>query len=143
MAHQLNASCNFNSGYLICDIPNNTVKVVVKIKTMFGNHILVKDQEWRMVKYRTWGKWNQSKVKIDTKKRVPPLKIIKVRREAMESITSSSSGTWISEGEGFGYLPMCFVDPEYPRTRKGEEEQQQKGGCTKGINDGSGHPSEL
>ena len=52
MAHQLNASCNFNLGYLICDIPDNTVEVVVKIKMTFGKHSLVEDQERRTVKYR-------------------------------------------------------------------------------------------
>ena len=36
MARQLNANCNFKTGYLICDIPDNTMEVVVKIKTMFG-----------------------------------------------------------------------------------------------------------
>ena len=55
MAHQLNASCNFNLGYLICDIPDNTMQMVVKIKMTFGKHTLVEDQEQRMVKYRPWG----------------------------------------------------------------------------------------
>ena len=72
---KLNATCNFNSGYLICDIPDNTLKVVVKIKTTFGKHTLVEVQEWRTVKYRPWGRWNQPKIKMDTKKRVTPVKI--------------------------------------------------------------------
>ena len=52
----LNASCNFNTGYLICDIPDNTVQIVVKIKTTFGKHMLVEDRDRRMVKYRPWGR---------------------------------------------------------------------------------------
>ena len=45
MAQQLNAMCNFNMGYLISDIPENTVVVMVKIKTTIGKHTLVEDQE--------------------------------------------------------------------------------------------------
>ena len=55
MTRQFNASCNFNTRYLICDIPDNTMELVGKIKTMFGKHILAEDRERRFVKYRPWG----------------------------------------------------------------------------------------
>ena len=59
MERQLNTSCNFNTGYIICDIPDNTMEVVVKIKTMFGKHTLIEDRERRTVKYRQWEKDSQ------------------------------------------------------------------------------------
>ena len=61
MARQLNTSCNFNTRHLICNIPDNMMEVVVKIKTMS----LVEDQEKRSVKYRPWGKYNQSCIRME------------------------------------------------------------------------------
>ena len=61
MARQLNATCNFNTGHLICDIQDNTVEIMVEIKTTFGKHTLVEDRERRTVKYRPWGRCNQPK----------------------------------------------------------------------------------
>ena len=77
------------------------------------------------MKYRLWGRLNQPKVKIDMKNRVSPLKIRKARRETTESVSSSDSGTWIPEGEGFGYPPKQFTDYDYPQTSD-EEENKEK-----------------
>ena len=120
MARQLNATCNFNMGYLICDIPDNTIEVVVKIKTMFGKHTLVKDRERRMVKYRLWQKCNQPHIRMEMAKRVAPLRFRKVRKEGTDSGSSSDSGTWINMGEGFGYPPTTLI-PTTPRPVKKEE----------------------
>ena len=62
MARQLNVTSNFNTGYLICNIPDNTVEIVVKIKTTFGKHTLVEGRERRTVKDRPWTRCNQPKV---------------------------------------------------------------------------------
>ena len=121
MARHLNATCNFTIGYLICDIPDNTLEIVVKIKTTFGKYMLVEDRERRTVKYRPWGRHNQPKIKMEMAKRVAPLKIRKVKKEGTESGSSSDSGTWIPKGEGFGYPPKIFTDPNYPQTSEGEE----------------------
>ena len=51
--------CNFNTGYLICDIPDNTVEVVVKIKTNFSKHTLVEDQERRTIMTAPMGQWQE------------------------------------------------------------------------------------
>ena len=67
--------------YLICDILDNTVEIAFKIKTTFGKHTLVEDRERRMVKYMTWGRQDQPKIKMDTKKRVAPLRVRKVKQE--------------------------------------------------------------
>ena len=56
MARHLNATCNFSTGYLICNVSDNAMEVVVKIKMTYGKHTLVEEWEGRMVKYRPWGK---------------------------------------------------------------------------------------
>ena len=33
MGRHLNASCDFNTGYVVCDIPRDTIEVKLKIKT--------------------------------------------------------------------------------------------------------------
>ena len=38
----LNVSCDFN-GYLVCQIPKNTIEVELKIKTTRGKYTLNKD----------------------------------------------------------------------------------------------------
>ena len=54
------------------------------------------------------------------KKRVTPLSIRKVKKEGTELGTSSDPGTWVSEGEGFGYPPKVFTDSSYPKTSEEE-----------------------
>ena len=78
MARQLNTMYNFNSGYLICDIPDNTVNMVRKMR----------------------------------------------RIEGTESVTSSDSGTWVPEGEGFRYPSKRFTDPDYQQTSKEEGQKE-------------------
>ena len=85
MARQLNVTCNFYLGYLICDIPDNMVEVVVKIKTTFRKHTLVEDQERRIVKYQPWGRNDLPKTKMETEKKVMLLKVRKMRREGTVS----------------------------------------------------------
>ena len=80
MARQLKATCNVSSGYLICNIPNNTMEVVVKVKTTYGKHTLVENRERRMVKYRPWGKCSQPNISMEMAKRVAPLRFRKVRK---------------------------------------------------------------
>ena len=103
MARQLDEEYNFNMGYLMCDIPDNMVEVVDKIKMTFRKHTLVEDQERRTVKYRLLGRCNQPKIKIETRKKVTQMKVRRMSKEGTESVTSLDSGTWIPEGEGFGY----------------------------------------
>ena len=38
MARQLNKNCDFGAGFLMSDIPRDTLQVVLKIKTKWGKH---------------------------------------------------------------------------------------------------------
>ena len=44
MSKQLNASCNFQDGLLVCELAKDVVEVVLKVKTIWGKHTLIKDQ---------------------------------------------------------------------------------------------------
>ena len=43
----------------------------------------------------------------------------------MELVTSSDSSTWVPEGDGFGYPPKRFKDPNYPHTNEEEEQKEE------------------
>ena len=56
MARHLNVNCDFSTGYLVCDIPRDTVIVKIKIKTRWGKHMLKEDKKRWTEKFRPWGK---------------------------------------------------------------------------------------
>ena len=126
MARQLNATCNFSTRYLICDIPNNTIEEVVKIKIPFGKHTLVEDWERRTVKYRSWGKYHLPKIRMVTAKKVAPLRLRKMRKKGTKTGSSSDSGTWVNLGEGFVYPTTALTRTNYPRPAMKREEENQK-----------------
>ena len=43
MARSLNSRCNFEHGFFTCDLPEDAVLLVVKVKTKTRNHTLVED----------------------------------------------------------------------------------------------------
>ena len=56
MARFLNSRCNFENGFFTCDLPEDAVLLVVKVKTVTGNHTLVEDTEKWTEKFRPWKK---------------------------------------------------------------------------------------
>ena len=56
MARSLNSRCNFKNGFFMCDLPEDTMLLVVKVKTKTGNHTLVEDREKQTEKFRPWKK---------------------------------------------------------------------------------------
>ena len=109
---------NYNN----CNIGSNVCGMhSLKIKTTFGKHTLVEDIERTKVEYRPWRRHSQPKIKMEMAKRVALLRCRKVKKEGTESGTSSDSGTWVPAGEGFGYPPKIFTDPNYPQTSDREE----------------------
>ena len=45
MARSLNSRYNFENGFFTCDLPDDTILLVVNVKTETGNHTLVEDTE--------------------------------------------------------------------------------------------------
>ena len=108
----LKISHDFN-GYLVCQIPPNTVEVELKIKTTRGNYTLNKDAYSRTERYHSWDRADRG-AKIHTKRR-------KTNRKEMVSIgnvdtTTTNSETDIQDGEGFAYAPQIFTNPNYAMT---------------------------
>ena len=56
MARSLNLKCDFDNGFFTCNIPEDAVPLVVKVKTKTGNHTLVEDMEKQTEKFRPWKK---------------------------------------------------------------------------------------
>ena len=102
----LNLACDFN-GYLVCQIPTNTVEVEVKIKTTQSKYTFNKDTSTRTERYHPWDRADR-RAKIHTKKRRTSRKEVEV-----EMVDSAKSEMDIQDGEGFGYAPTIFTNPEY------------------------------
>ena len=56
MAKSLNLKCDFDNGFFTCNLPEDTILLVVKVKTETGNHTLVQDTEKQIEKFRPWKK---------------------------------------------------------------------------------------
>ena len=56
MARSLNSQCDFENGFFTCDLPEDTVLLVLKVKMKTGNHMLVEDTEKQTEKFNPWKK---------------------------------------------------------------------------------------
>ena len=104
LARSLNSRCNFQDGYFSCNLPVDTVQLVVCIETTHGKHTLKEDKEKRMEKYRPWTKRTDN----DNS------------RWVLESLTpslSSNSGAW-TPCHGFDYKTKLFDDPRNSQSSK-------------------------
>ena len=45
MARSLNSQCDFENGFFTCNLPEDAVLLILKVKTQTGNHTLVEDME--------------------------------------------------------------------------------------------------
>ena len=56
MARSLNSRCDFENGFFSCDLPEDAVLLILKVKTKTGNHTLVEDTERWTEKFCPWKK---------------------------------------------------------------------------------------
>ena len=56
MARSLNSRCDFENGFFSCDLPEDTILLILKVKTKSGNHTLVEDTEKQTEKFCPWKK---------------------------------------------------------------------------------------
>ena len=70
MNEQLNASCNFQNGLLVCELTGDAVEVVLKVKTRWGKHTLIEDRYSRTEKFCPWDRADR-RVRINTRRRMP------------------------------------------------------------------------
>ena len=56
MARSLNSQCDFENGFFSCDLPEDAVLLIIKVKTKMGSHTLVEDTEKWTEKFCPWKK---------------------------------------------------------------------------------------
>ena len=56
MASSLNSRCDFKNGSFTCDLPEDTILLILKVKTQTGNHTLVENMEKQTEKFHLWKK---------------------------------------------------------------------------------------
>ena len=59
MARSLNSRCDFENGFFTCDLPEDAILLILKVKTQTGNHMLVEDTEKQTEKFHPWKKPNK------------------------------------------------------------------------------------
>ena len=56
MARSLNSRCDLDNRFFACDLQEDAILLVVKVKTKIGNHTLVEDTEKWTEKFTPWKK---------------------------------------------------------------------------------------
>ena len=91
----------------MCDLPEDAVLLVVKIKTKTGNHTLVEDTEKQTEKFRLWKK--PTKDGESSPRRLPGVLTPRKNNNSMTSDSGPSpSSTTETENK-----PKFFNEPEY------------------------------
>ena len=106
MTRSLNSRCNFENGFFTCNLPEDAVLLVVKIKTKTGNHALVEDTEKWTEKFRPWKKPTK-----DGKTNPRKLPGVLTPRKNDNSMTPDS-GPCPSSLTETEYKPQFFDEPE-------------------------------
>ena len=105
MARSLNSQSDFENGFFSCDLPEDTILLILKVKTKSGNHTLVEDTEKRTEKFRPWKKLSKEGKRFPRK-----LPGVLTPKKSDISVTSDS-GPCLSPTE-HEYRPKSFEEPE-------------------------------
>ena len=106
MARSLNSRCNFKNGFFTCDLPEDAMLLVVKVKTKTGNHTIGEDTEKWTEKFRPWKKPTEDGKTIPRK-----LPGVLTPRKNDNSMTSDS-GPCPSSPMETEYKSSFFDEPE-------------------------------
>ena len=120
----VNATCNLD-GYLFCRMPADTLEVEIKVKTKWGKYSMFQDTYTRTEKYCVWDRADKRSSVRTRRRRIPHRE---VRSSHKENNTTCQKQV-IPVGQGLGYPPQVFTDPEYAATvpqMEGEEEEEGK-----------------
>ena len=107
MARSLNSRCAIlKMAFFTCDLPEDAVLLIVKVKTKTGNHTLVEDTEKWTEKFRLWKKPTK-----DGKSSPKKLPGVLTPRKNDNSMTSDSRPCPSSPTET-EYKPRFFNEPD-------------------------------
>ena len=93
MAKEMNVSCNFIEHKLHCELPDNTMDVLLKVQTRSGEHTFREDIYMRTLKYRRWN--NELRPFCSLKRRVA--NIFRKRNSFSDSSRGTSTQTIMNE----------------------------------------------
>ena len=105
MARSLNSRCDFENGFFSCDLPEDAILLILKVKTKSGNHTLVEDTEKQTEKFCPWKKLSKEGKQFPRK-----LPGVLTPKKSDVSVTSDS-GQCPSPTE-HEYRPKYFEEPE-------------------------------
>ena len=106
MARSLNSRCDFDNGFFTCDLLEDVVLLVVKVKTKTDNHTLVENTEKWTEKFRPWKK--PTKDGKTSPRKLPGVLTPKKNDNSM----TSDSGPCSSNMTETEYKPQFFDEPE-------------------------------
>ena len=106
MARSLNSKCNLDNGFFTCNLPEDAILLVVKVKTKTDNHTLVEDMEKWIEKYRPWK--NLTKDGKTSPRKLPG--VLSPRKN--DNSMTSDSGPGPSSSTEMEYKPQFFDEPE-------------------------------
>ena len=105
MARSLNSRCDFENGFFSCDLPEDAILLIVKVKTKTGNHTLVEDTEKRTEKFRPWKKLSKEGKQF-------PRKFPGVLTPKKSDISVTSDSGQCPSPTEHEYRPKYFEEPE-------------------------------
>ena len=106
MARSLNSSCDFENDFFTCDLPEDTVLLILKVKTKTSNHTLVEDTEKWTEKFRPWKKPTKDGKPVPRK--LPGVLTLRKNDNSM----TSDSGPCPSSPTENEYKPRFFDEPD-------------------------------
>ena len=95
MAKEMNVSCNFIEHKLNCELPNNTMDVLLKVQMRSGEHTFREDVYTRTLKYRRWN--NELRPFRSLKRRVA--NIFQKRNSFSDDSKTTSTQTIMNEAQ--------------------------------------------
>ena len=54
MGKEMNVSCNFLTNQLVCELPEHTMDMMLKVRMRMGEHTFREDMYTCALKYRRW-----------------------------------------------------------------------------------------
>ena len=112
MARSLNSKCNFENGFFTCNLPEDAILLVLKVKTKTGNNMLVEDMEKWTEKFRPWKKPTKDG-------KTSPKKLPRVLSPSKnDNSMTSNSGPCPSSPTDMEYKPRFFDEPDCLSSKK-------------------------
>ena len=106
MARSLNSRCDFKNGFFTCDLPEDAVLLILKVKTQTDNHTLVEDMEKQTEKFQPWKK------PVKDGKHAPQKLPGVLTPQKNDNSVTSDSGPCPSPTE-HEYIPRFFDEPDW------------------------------